>query len=231
MHPPPAIRSLIIVLAAFGAIAGATSTNGETRETIRFRVVSPVDVRVAGTSSLHDWECVGDRLDLSAELNLTEEQFERVVEASWAGAVSFPIDFEEKDETGGSPLRVEVPIEALECDRSRMQRDLRRTIRFDEYPIIKYQLKSVSDGAASGNGDSALSLTVTGDLRIAGITREVEHEVEIRQIAGNRFEIRGELALKMNWFDMEPPTALFGLLRAHDDFRVNFHFETEIDRD
>ena len=230
MHPTTAIRSLLSAFVTFAAVTGAAWANEETRETIRFRVVSPVDVRVAGTSTLHDWECVGDELDLTARLDLTEEQFERLVEESWAGALSFPIDFGEKDETDRSPLRVEVPIEALQCDRSRMRRDLLRTIRYEEYPVIEYELDSVRDGAAAANGDPALSLTVTGKLKIAGVTREVEHEVDIRQIRGNGFKIRGELNLEMNWFDMEPPTALFGLLRAHDEFKVTFHFEAEIDR-
>lgn len=64
-----------------------------------------------------------------------------------------------------------------------------------------------------------------GQLTMAGSTRTVEIPFTIESV-GNNWKFVGLSGLKMTNFDMSPPTAVMGTIRAGDDVTVRFEVVT-----
>lgn len=222
-------RRLFLLPMILSGIMGSSVWAGEERGEVpggfRFEVVGPVEVRLSGSSTLNDWSCLGNRIEIVSRFGMDEGDFRRAVDATWSGDLPTPLAFHEIGEMDGPPLKVRIPIDSLQCSRSRMQRDLREAVRYEEHPKISYELEMIRGVDHIEEGGEAVKLAVTGQLTVAGVSRKVEHEVQVTRLEGGAFRAEGRLDLKMTWFDMTPPTALLGLLRAHDAFSVAFNLE------
>ncbi len=224
----------ILATVAAVAVAGLGPQLAAQSQSVRFEVMNPVEVRLAGSSTLHSWDCVGDRLDLSTSMDLARNEFHAAVDAAWDQQLPLPIDFNGQEvingapQLNGAPIVIKVPIESLECGRSRMKRDLRDTVKYEQYPVIEYELEAIRGTTLSEEDPDTLKMEVTGKLTVAGVSRSVEHHVEITRLGKDSFEVRGDLDLKMDWFDMEPPSAFFGMLKAHNAFQVEFLFQARV---
>ncbi len=60
------------------------------------------------------------------------------------------------------------------------------------------------------------------------MTRVVNLEVEGDLDESLRLHGWGSLDLKMTDFDVEPPTALFGLVKARNEITIRFHLIAEV---
>ncbi|SHK35521.1 YceI family protein [Rhodothermus profundi] len=149
---------------------------------------------VRGTSTLHDWTCT-----------VTD----------WQGTVSL--------ETFGDSVWVQaavvvVPVTALACGNGAMDRKLRRALKADVYPEIRFVLTQVDSVERIPEG---YRLYVQGQLTVAGAERAVRLQVLARaEKAGWRFQ--GMLPLSMRAFGIKPPTAMLGVLRTGDQVVVRF---------
>ena len=123
-----------------------------------------------------------------------------------------------KDETS---VRIRVPVATFDCGKRRMNEDLYRALQAKAHPFIEYELASAELIGNAGQ-DGAYRLRARGRLTIAGATRDVEIVLDGERLHDGRFQGRGRLPLQMTDFGIEPPSALLGLVRAHDDITVRF---------
>ena len=61
-----------------------------------------------------------------------------------------------------------------------------------------------------------------GTITLAGEQRPVTVTAQGQRMDDGLVRIQGRHALRMTDFDIEPPTGLLGLVRAHDDIVVRF---------
>jgi hypothetical protein len=59
-------------------------------------------------------------------------------------------------------------------------------------------------------------------LTIAGTERLVSLTVQGQQRANGAYQATGSLPLLMSDFGIDPPTAMLGLIKAHDEITVRF---------
>lgn len=124
-------------------------------------------------------------------------------------------------ENGRASALVTVPVDAFNCGNSRMNRDLRDAMEAADHPEIRFEMKNARRvGSGLGNADRLL---VEGRLTIAGATRAVEIEAFAERQPDGKYRVRGRDELLMSDFGINPPTALAGLIRAHD--RIVVHFD------
>lgn len=126
---------------------------------------------------------------------------------------------------GQTDALVVVPVETFDCGKSRMNRDLYDALKSEEHPRIVFEL---DDARVSAPADEVYEVAVTGRLTIAGVTRSVSLVAEGRGNGGNGYRVTGRLPLSMTDFNVEPPTALAGLIKAHERIVVGFDLVTEI---
>lgn len=116
--------------------------------------------------------------------------------------------------------QLRVPVKGFDCGNPKMERDLRRSLRAKEFPLILFDLHGVSSARTRGAGDYAVE--IEGALRLAGVERSVTLALKIVRAGPDRYRVTAALPVKMTDFEIAPPVALFGLIRASDELTINF---------
>ena len=116
---------------------------------------------------------------------------------------------------------VVVPVRSFDCGVRQMNRDLYDALKGKAHPAVRFTLQyaEVLPGRASSEWTP---LKVWGTLTLAGKQRPVTVTAQGQRLDNGRVRIQGRHALRMTDFDIEPPTGLLGLVRAHDDIVVRF---------
>jgi len=129
---------------------------------------------------------------------------------------------------GDVHIKVTVPVKALECGKKKMNRDMYEALKADEHPRISYRLLEADLLNRSSNPDSTgwMKIKTVGLLTIAGVTDTTELVVDGQVVGRDRFRVKGTKPLNMHTFDIKPPTALFGLIKA--DERLTVHFDVSV---
>ena len=66
-------------------------------------------------------------------------------------------------------------------------------------------------------------LHVIGTLTVAGVQRALATELTIQRDAGQHYLVHARTLIQMTDFKVTPPSALFGIIRAHDSLSVIFN--------
>ena len=155
---------------------------------------------IEGDSNLRTWSC--------------EAALEATARARTAEAGTPPLV---------DSLHVSVPVDGLRCGDAHMDDKLREALQSARFPRIEYALGAVEvlPGALAGER----RLKATGFLRVAGVTRTVTLVVRASASPEGKLVARGNLALEMSSFGVDPPTAFLGLLRCRDRLVIRFDLE------
>ncbi len=156
---------------------------------------------IEGTSTVHDWECKVD---------------------DFAG--SFQADYESLSSI--QEINVVVPAGAVNCDNGTMNKKMRDALKTSKHKIIKFNLKQLQVMPVAGS--EKFRLKAAGQLTLAGETKPVDLNVEGERLANGRLLFNGVTTVSMPEFDIDPPTAMLGTIKAGPDVEV--HFEIIADR-
>lgn len=115
-----------------------------------------------------------------------------------------------------------IPVASISCGDRRMDRDLYRALKANDFPEIEYELIDVEVLNAPSNGDSTHDLRATGNLAVAGVSRQIETLVKGSRLPDGRLRAVGVEDLIMSDFGIERPSALFGLIKARDRLDIRF---------
>ena len=118
-------------------------------------------------------------------------------------------------------VEVRVPVRRFDCGKARMNSDLYDALRAEAHAHIRFRLDEAAWTAPTAE-DDAYDLHITGRLTIAGTERPVALTAQGRQRPDGAYGATGSLPLRMSDFGIDPPSALFGLIKAHDDITVRF---------
>ncbi|MGM0739503.1 MAG: YceI family protein [Bacteroidota bacterium] len=131
-------------------------------------------------------------------------------------------------ESGNLHVKLEIPIKSFDCGRSRMNRDMYEALKSDTYEYITFEFEDAETIEKDGSVPDRLfdngyqPYRIEGVLNVAGVYRNVTLLVRGRNESQGHYHIEGQKEISMQDFDIEPPTALRGLIRAHDDLTVFF---------
>ncbi|PIQ61727.1 MAG: hypothetical protein COV99_08580 [Bacteroidetes bacterium CG12_big_fil_rev_8_21_14_0_65_60_17] len=116
-----------------------------------------------------------------------------------------------------SSAHVEVRVPDLDCGKRRMNRDLKEALRSDEFPLISFNLQYAE------RVDSLNTIQIVGTLSLAGASRDINVLLHAERRTDGSVRGWGRKHLRMTDFDVDPPTALFGVVKAHDDIEIVFN--------
>ena len=125
-----------------------------------------------------------------------------------------------------SAAELAVPIAGMDCKNDEMHKKVRKSLRAEAQPVIRYEFVRLESAgprsSGTGSSEALQTLLVTGRLRLAGRERLLNTTVAARFLSDGRVRFTGSQPVLMSDFDIAPPTALLGTLRAGDRVVVNF---------
>lgn len=132
-------------------------------------------------------------------------------------------------EETGSPLSLEIqiPVETLNCGRNRMNRDLYEALQGDKHESIRFEYLQADLLEKTVRLDTPLRLQVQGLLTVAGTKREITFEAEGQLLGNGIVMVKGSKQIRMTDYNVTPPTALLGLVKAQDELTVHFDILAE----
>ena len=160
---------------------------------------------IEGRSNINEFECQANQYFGEATLFDSDDQVEFL-----------------QDDQERVFLQVEIKVDGFECGRSRMNRDLQEALKSSEFPEITFLFDSAEIQGMPSANDQAFELEVRGSLTVAGNTRDIRFNTRAYFLEAHKVRAIGKTTIKMSDFDVVPPTALMGLIKANDELTVNF---------
>jgi hypothetical protein len=156
--------------------------------------VKTFKMTVNGTSSLHDWEMVVQKVECKTSYTIENSALTDIKDAL-----------------------VKIPVESLKSEKGRMMDNKTyEAFKSEKYPTITFLLSSEKINPAPG------TVTLKGVLSMAGASKPVELLATYRILSGGELQITASKKIKMTDFKMEPPTAMMGTIQVGDEVTISF---------
>lgn len=121
-------------------------------------------------------------------------------------------------------ISVKLPVKALNCGKRAMNKDMYEALKAQQFPTISYQVLEAS--LVSPNNDSLsmgwMNIRTRGVMEIAGITDTTTVIAKGKVNGENKFHVKGSKDIHMDTYNIDPPSKMFGLIRASKDLTVHF---------
>ena len=115
---------------------------------------------------------------------------------------------------GAARGEITIPVSTLDCSNGTMNGHMRNALKAAQNPSIRFRATGVRATAAG-------AMTMTGQLTIAGQTRDVTvNGTAAREGSGLR--VRGTHALTMTDYGVQPPRLMAGTMRVHAPVTIGF---------
>ncbi|WP_421774290.1 YceI family protein [Gracilimonas sp.] len=151
------------------------------------------EIIVWGTSNVHDWEAPAEEYSGFA-----------TVEVSGDSLLSI------------SNLQFTVVAEEINSGKGGMDKRIDDALKVKKHPNITFSLTEIKSIGSS-------FITANGELTIAGITKNVKMEVEYQLQPDGSILFNGKQHIDMTEFNVDPPTAMFGTIKAGEKVDVEFN--------
>lgn len=123
-------------------------------------------------------------------------------------------------------LEVSIPVEEFSnCEPPRgsassMESSLHDYLEAEDHPYITFDLNRIHPDNLQDQNE------FYGDLTVAGVSKTIRATVTPNSQNGN-ITLSGAQDLNMTDFEIDPPTALLGAVRAREDVKVDFELTFE----
>jgi len=162
--------------------------------------VQMVDIKIHGTSTLHDWTSQAEESKLNVQASAENGSL-----------------------TGFQSVTLTVPVKKIKSPKgSMMDNKTYDALKADKHPNITFQLTKASQLSASG------TVSAHGKLTIAGKTKDVVLSAKVKNMGNGIYEISGTQPVKMSDHDMKAPTALMGTVKTGDDVRIEYKVKISV---
>ncbi len=113
-----------------------------------------------------------------------------------------------------SAATIECDAATLDGDQATMNKKMREALDAGSHPAITFVLSEATVGE--------VFVQATGVLTVAGVSREIPVSAVIDYGDDDTLKLTGSFSVKMSDFDISPPTAIFGTLKAGNPVDIAF---------
>ena len=161
---------------------------------------------ISGTSTIHDWTSKVNEIK-------GEYIFKKVI-------------MDKKFPKSGSiveRIRLLVPVLSIESPRgATMDNKTYNALKSEEHPNLIFEVKEDNIENIIDASEEKFLMKVTGNLTLAGNTKEINLSLEGQRLATGQIEFKGSYPIDMIEYDIEPPTAMFGQIKTGKDVTIDF---------
>lgn len=197
---PPFSSSLAFLLSIF-----LLSGSGNQQE-IYFDIKPTSKLFFKGTSNINTFSCDCENYTHSGTVRLSE-----LPSGNWV--------FDN--------AKLSVAISSFDCGHSGINRDMGKALKSDVYPNIVISLKEIVNNPAlrALAPGKEQSLHAVVDISLAGVTRQCPLSITVKEFKPDHYRITGDKTLYMTDFGVDPPTALFGLVKVNDVINISLDLD------
>lgn len=156
-----------------------------------------VEMKLRGTSTLHNWEMNASRVKGEAQFDTQEGNKLTAVKS----------------------LSFALVVEDLKSDNKGLDKNAYKALKSEEYKDIQYKLISA---VVSPERVGKQLLKTHGNLTIAGITKEIDIDVYCVVNADETIKCTGFYKLKMTDYQVKPPSFMLGAMKTGDNVALDF---------
>jgi polyisoprenoid-binding protein YceI len=117
---------------------------------------------------------------------------------------------------GVQTVTVIASVPGIECGDSTMNKHLRKALKMDKYPEIRYQADKYT------LVDNSSAVQTSGELTIAGVTKPVGLGAKLIPLPEGGMRVVGTVEINMADFGVKPPSLFFGALKVANVVTVKF---------
>lgn len=161
-----------------------------------FRSAS-LNIVIAGTSTLHDWE---------------------MKSSSGAVQATFTTDAAGKPTALGA-LTFSMTATTLKSGKESMDNNAYKALNTKSSDLIRF---TAASGTVTPAGGANYTVRCTGVMTIAGKAMNTDLTATITVGTDGSYSVSGVKAIKMTQFGVKPPTFMMGAIKTGDDLTINF---------
>jgi polyisoprenoid-binding protein YceI len=184
-------------------------------------------IELDGNATLSSWSSRSNDVDgkvlIATQLKTLDALFDQITADLKTGKAAPALKLN-VDPTGDLIL----PVMSLHGGSNGMDHDLQTALDATGHPDIFYVFKRVTGVTVQSDpqsGSPEVLLQVQGDLTIAGQQRTVNIPTYVQCTDPDHFHVYSQTSILMSDYGITPPTAFFGLIRAHNQVSVIFDLE------
>jgi len=116
---------------------------------------------------------------------------------------------------------------SLDCDNSKMNEDMQEALESESYPYIRIKISGaqITSGSLENEKESA-KLKADAEITIRNVTKRVTMDIDADRIQVDKYHFVCAHNIKLTDYGIEPPTALFGLVKVRNTITINFDLYT-----
>lgn len=145
----------------------------------------------------------------------------------------FPPKYLDAESQGGQTryknAGIRITVDNFNCRNRKIESDLQKAMKSGTYPHISIDLSETwqDERCLNGKCKDWFEVTAKARITITNVTKERTIYAKAKVLGNNRFLLRGEESLNMSEFGIEPPHAMFGLIKVND--KITFHFDLTVE--
>lgn len=116
-------------------------------------------------------------------------------------------------------MTISIPVSEIESGSGGLTKNMHKYLKDDEHPIITFNLTEVTSVELDGNN---ATITADGVINAAGVDQSVVLTVDAVLNEDGSITFSGTQDLLMTSFNIDPPTAVFGTIKASDEIVIHY---------
>lgn len=169
---------------------------------LTFVLSDVAEFKIDGDSNLRKWEA--DATDIKATLILTDVE---------------ELTLENFTTESFSSFDITIAVAGIDTDTGRLTSNLRNYLKGDEFPHVTFRLNQIHE--IEHQNEKAV-IKAEGTITAAGVENTVNLTVDTYLNNNGTLRFTGTQDMLMTDFDIDPPTALLGTVRAADEIQIIF---------
>jgi polyisoprenoid-binding protein YceI len=118
-------------------------------------------------------------------------------------------------------FEVVIPVKSLACGNKGLEDNMRKTLKADLYPDIRYELSTYQIPSSSLT-DNGFTLQTVGKVTVAGKQNTIEMPIQAERLSDGNAKATATQSLLMTDFGIKPPVMMLGALKTGNKIVVSF---------
>tara|TARA_R100001143_G_scaffold52481_1_gene47634 strand:- start:16867 stop:17466 length:600 start_codon:yes stop_codon:yes gene_type:complete len=114
-------------------------------------------------------------------------------------------------------MNISIPVSGIESSSGGLTRNMQKYLKGDEHPVITFNLSEIT---AVELDENKATITANGVINAAGVDHNVTMNVNAVVNENGSVTFSGSQDLLMTNFNIDPPTAVMGTIRARDEIVI-----------